>query len=67
MKLLFPFVALIVFCLPTLPLSAVTLSLPAIADTSLLELKPDHNLGGQSTIPGGTLGGSGGNTRCRIL
>lgn len=38
--------------LAPLPLSAVTVTLPAIADTSLFENKPDSDLGGTSLVAG---------------
>lgn len=46
---------------------ADTLVLEPDADTSLLELQPDFNLGAQSDLPAGTLGSAAQQTRSRML
>jgi len=43
------------------------MTLPAVADTALLENLPDFNLGGQSDLPAGTLGSNAGGARTRVL
>jgi len=48
-------------------LCAEMIETPVVADTALLELEPDFNLGAQSDLPSGTLGPSAGNTRSRVL
>jgi hypothetical protein len=46
---------------------AELIELHASADTALLELEPDFNLGGQAELVSGTLGPAAGNTRSRLL
>lgn len=50
-----------------LPAGSTSIALTPSADTSLLELHPDHNLGAQDDLPAGTLGAAAGSTRSRIL
>lgn len=47
--------------------SAETVSLWPAADTGLLEVQSDFNLGGQEDFPAGTLGATVGETRSRVL
>lgn len=50
-----------------LPARSTTMVLMPSADTALLELHPDFNLGAQDDLPAGALGAAAGGTRGRIL
>ncbi len=62
-------VAVLALTLPlgSLPTHADTTSLVSVADTGLLELEPDFNLGAQEDVPAGTLGSTVQMARSRLL
>ena len=55
----------VLFCVRSL--TAESIALTTIADTTLFELEPELNFGGQADLPAGTLGPSGNLKRCRVL